>query len=195
MAWEARSGLKPLVGHSIIPDMINAIVSWFLSLPGKALSAVGSLLGKLVGFFDDLKNKALTWGANIIANLASGIIGNIASAIGNAMSAVGNFISSHLPSSPAKVGPLRDLALQGSKIPEQIGQGMVAGLPKLSSSLNMMLSPLVAMPALTPASSSLGGASAAAPIHVNVYLDGAPVAKKLMPHIAQQIRTATGAKF
>jgi len=185
-----------LVGHSIIPDMINAIVGWFLSLPGKALSAVGSLLGKLVGFFDDLKNRALSWGANIIANLASGIIGNIASAIGNAMSAVGNFISSHLPSSPAKVGPLRDLALQGSKIPEQIGQGMVAGLPKLSSSLNMMLSPLVAMPTLTPSTSSFaGGASAASPIHVNVYLDGAPVAKKLMPHIAQQIRVATGAKF
>jgi TP901 family phage tail tape measure protein len=40
-----------------------------------------------------------------------------------------------------------------------------------------------------------GGVSAAQPINVNVYLDGAPVAKKLMPHIAQQIRQATGAKF
>ncbi len=229
-----------LVGHSIIPDMINAIITWFVSLasrvlglvtglvsgviawfgnlavqailrvlnminsivgffqslPGRAISAVGNLLGMLSGFFSGLAGQAVQWGANIIANLASGIIGNIWNALSGAMNAVGSFIHDHLPSSPAKVGPLRDLALQGSKIPEQIGQGMVAGLPKLSSSLNMMLSPLVAMPALTPSSSMPGGASAtASPIHVNVYLDGAPVAKKLMPHIATAIRQATGAKF
>lgn len=37
-----------LVGHSIIPDMVNAIVKWFLSLPGKILSALAALGGKLV---------------------------------------------------------------------------------------------------------------------------------------------------
>ena len=37
-----------LVGHSIIPDMINAIVDWFVGLPGKILSALASLGQKLL---------------------------------------------------------------------------------------------------------------------------------------------------
>jgi hypothetical protein len=32
-----------LVGHSIIPDMINAIITWFTSLPGKILAALAGL--------------------------------------------------------------------------------------------------------------------------------------------------------
>src|SRR6266568_2610550 len=177
-----------LVGHSIIPDMINAIVGWFLSLPGKALSAVSGLLGKLMGFFGNLARQAIGWGANILANLASGIIGNIGNAIGGAMNAVGNFISSHLPSSPAKIGPLRDLATQGSKISEQIGQGMVSGMPKLQSSLNLVLTPL----SMTPRSS--GGPIT---VVVNVppqdtYLDGVRLSRTLLPHLAAAIRYNTG---
>lgn len=29
-----------IVGHSIIPDMINGIISWFVSLPGRAIAAI-----------------------------------------------------------------------------------------------------------------------------------------------------------
>lgn len=36
-----------LVGHSIIPDMINAIVNWFTGLPGKIIGALISLGQKL----------------------------------------------------------------------------------------------------------------------------------------------------
>src|SRR5205814_6585677 len=125
-----------------------------LLLPGKALSAVSGLLGQLIGFFGGLASRAIGWGASILANLASGIIGNIGNAIGGAMNAVGNFISSHLPSSPAKIGPLRDLATQGSKISEQIGQGMVPGVPKLQSSLNLLLTPHAMHPRLAGGSSS-----------------------------------------
>lgn len=37
-----------LIGHSIIPDMINAIVDWFKSLPGKVWTALQSLGTKIV---------------------------------------------------------------------------------------------------------------------------------------------------
>ena len=37
-----------LVGHSIIPDMINAIISWFESLPGKVLNGLASLGSDLI---------------------------------------------------------------------------------------------------------------------------------------------------
>jgi TP901 family phage tail tape measure protein len=36
-----------LVGHSIIPDMINAIVAWIISLPGKAWNALASFASKM----------------------------------------------------------------------------------------------------------------------------------------------------
>lgn len=43
-----------LVGHSIVPDTINAIVEWFTSLPGKILGSVGSFVTGVVDKFKDL---------------------------------------------------------------------------------------------------------------------------------------------
>lgn len=129
-----------LVGHSIIPDMINGIIHWFASLPQRALDAVGSLLGKLAGFFGGLASQAWQWGTNIIKNIASSIINSIGSFLGNAMNSVGQFIADHLPHSPAKLGPLRDLSRQGSLIPEQVGEGMQAGLPHLERAVGAMTS-------------------------------------------------------
>src|SRR5216684_216410 len=176
-----------LVGHSIIPDMINAIVGWFLSLPGKALNAIGSLAGNLVSFFGGLARNALTWGLNIISNLAGGIINGIWSSLGNAMSAIGNFIHDHLPHSPAKMGPLRDLAKQGSLIPEQIAQGIMSGIPKLQPSLNLMLTPHASF---TPSDSTRAGASSSPSTMQPIILqiDGYQLARILMPHVVGAIR-------
>jgi TP901 family phage tail tape measure protein len=180
-----------LVGHSIIPDMINAIVAWFLSLPGKALNAIGSLAGNLASFFGGLARNALTWGWNIISNLAGGIINGIWSALGNAMGAIGNFISSHLPHSPAKVGPLRDLAKQGALIPDQIAQGIMSGIPKLQPSLNLMLTPRMNY---TPLGFTGGGASSSSSSSgtgtpVVLQIDGYQLARILMPHVVANIRS------
>ena len=43
-----------LVGHSIIPDTINAIVDWFLSLPGKVLGSVGNFVTSVIDKFKNL---------------------------------------------------------------------------------------------------------------------------------------------
>lgn len=131
-----------LVGHSIIPDMINGIVDWFMQLPGRAMSAIASLPGQMIGLFGNLANQAFQWGANIIKNLASSIIGGIGSDLSGAMNSVSQFISDHLPHSPAKLGPLQDLARQGSLITQQIGQGIQAGLPQLQTSLGLTLQPI-----------------------------------------------------
>lgn len=37
-----------LVGHSIIPDMVNAIVSWFTGMPGRIMAGLAALGGQLV---------------------------------------------------------------------------------------------------------------------------------------------------
>lgn len=38
-----------LVGHSVIPDMVRSIVSWFARLPGMAVAALGNIAGRLGG--------------------------------------------------------------------------------------------------------------------------------------------------
>lgn len=42
-----------LVGHSVIPDMVRAIVSWLAGLPAKALSALAGLPGGIAGVAAD----------------------------------------------------------------------------------------------------------------------------------------------
>lgn len=58
-----------LVGHSIVPDMINAIIDWFKNLLGKPIQFVKDLVSKVIKFFTDLKNKAV----NVVLALFNGI--------------------------------------------------------------------------------------------------------------------------
>lgn len=181
-----------LVGHSLIPDLISGIVTWFASLPGKALSAIGSLLGKLASFFGNLASQAVGWGANILKSLAGGIMGAIGSTIGNAMSALGTFIHDHLPHSPAKLGPLRDLALQGSLIPAQIAEGMLHGLPKLRSTTGLLAQALT-VGGNNPGSSLYTGSSASASggtgtMNLAIYLDSREITNATGIRTAKEMR-------
>lgn len=54
-----------LVGHSIVPDTIDAIVWWFLSLPGKVLGSVGKFVGDIIDKFSD-------FGKKIVEKVSSG---------------------------------------------------------------------------------------------------------------------------
>ena len=43
-----------LVGHSIVPDMINSIVEWFKSLPGKIYSGLQAFVQSVIDFFKNM---------------------------------------------------------------------------------------------------------------------------------------------
>lgn len=64
-----------LVGHSIIPDLVNAIVSWFGRLPGMAASALSALGGRIVSV-------AVSAGASML-NAVSGAVDRAVSAFGS----------------------------------------------------------------------------------------------------------------
>src|SRR5712672_30502 len=130
-----------LVGHSIVPDMINGIVSWFAQLPGRALGAVQGLLGMIGGFFTNLASQALTWGSNIVKGIADGITSAI-HWVTSAISSVGQAIANFLPHSPAKEGPLVDLENTGTEISNQIAKGMVGGTSLIDSAIGNMLKPV-----------------------------------------------------
>jgi TP901 family phage tail tape measure protein len=73
-----------IVGGSIIPDMVNGIVRWMASLPGKVMSAVSSLLGQLVSWATSVMARTLaafTAGGNHVVSFMASLPGRIVSAV------------------------------------------------------------------------------------------------------------------
>lgn len=64
-----------LVGHSIVPDMINAIVDWFLQLPGRILKFIWNFIVDVAQFFASLPGKVWDALASLHEKL-SGAVGN-----------------------------------------------------------------------------------------------------------------------
>src|SRR5260221_12340985 len=98
-------------------------------------------------------------------------------------------------SARAKIGPLRDLAQQGSQIPEQIAQGIMSGIPKLQPSLNLMLAPRMSgIPAGFGGAgvSGLSPSSSGSMTQVNLQINGYTFARLMLPSIVQAIRTNVG---
>lgn len=50
-----------LVGHSIVPDTINAIISWFTSLPSKIFGSIEKFVTGIVDKFKGLWSKLVSW--------------------------------------------------------------------------------------------------------------------------------------
>ena len=97
---------------------VTRVVDYFRALPGRIMSALSSLGGRL-----------FSAGAHIISMLASGIRSAIGDVVGAIGSVVGE-ITSHLPFSPAKKGPLSGRGSPdqaGKRIAQMLAQGMDEG--------------------------------------------------------------------
>lgn len=92
-----------LVGHSIVPDMINAIINWFKELLNKPIQFVIDMKDKVVNFFNQLKttasnifeaikNKIVQIWENI-KNTTINVWNNIKSAVSNVINTVKSVIS------------------------------------------------------------------------------------------------------
>lgn len=163
-----------LVGHSIIPDLINGmirwwkhgissisgIVSWFGRLPGMfgkwmggAVSAIGNWLGRAVNYFQRLPGQILgalgglassmyNAGANIVRGLIAGLMSQWNSII-QAASNITNLISSFLPHSPAKRGPLSgsgDPMLAGKEISSRLADGINKHSSRVTNAMSGLIS-------------------------------------------------------
>jgi TP901 family phage tail tape measure protein len=80
-----------IVGHSIVPDMVTAIITWIATLPAKVLAAVTSLLTSFASWARDVMKRghdALVAGANTLVTFMIGLPGRIigaVSSLGNQM--------------------------------------------------------------------------------------------------------------
>jgi TP901 family phage tail tape measure protein len=70
-----------LVGKSIVPDMINAIVGWFASLPGTVFGIVDGFVGSLITKFQILWKTIVSDAKNIFGTIGDAIAGILKGAI------------------------------------------------------------------------------------------------------------------
>lgn len=58
-----------LVGHSIVPDTVNAIIDWFLKLPKQLFSMISNFVKTIINHFKNLASNAGTVFSNMVANI------------------------------------------------------------------------------------------------------------------------------
>ncbi len=109
-----------LIGHSIIPDMIAAILRAFAQLGADALNAIKSMIQLMLGALAALPGDMLKIGENIV----NGIVNGIEGAAGNAEKAVQNLGSNLLGS----LGNLLGIHSPSSVFAEHIGKPIADGI-------------------------------------------------------------------
>ncbi len=182
-------------------DALGAIFSQLGSSIQSKISAIG---GWIAGTIGGWAHAAYQWGANLIGSFISGIwsmIGGVISAAQSVMNQVANILGFH---SPAKEGPGKDADTWAPNLMKMYTQGLTAALPTMQAALNTLMVPVGNTlsgngPALSTPSASMMGGHGPIVVHVHVNpelsIDGQRLTNKLMPRIAQAIRTSTGAKF
>ncbi|MER7363274.1 phage tail protein [Nonomuraea wenchangensis] len=161
-----------LVGHSIIPDMVNAIgtwigtklVGWFTALPGKIKNAMSSIGPTMAGIAQDVVSGFWNKLQSLASSLYSKVSGFFANIVNSAKKALGI-------NSPSKV-----FAWIGRMVPAGMAKGINQGAGMVTSSLRKVaaMAASTAMPTLSPGIDvpnglSGGSASARTVIHQTNY--------------------------
>lgn len=110
-------------------SMVSSVTGFFRSLPGRILSALGNL-GSLL----------FNAGERIISGLIGGIMSQIG-AVGSAIGSIAGMITSHLPFSPAKRGPLSGAGSPdkaGARIAQMVAAGMTGGTAAVAAAASRM---------------------------------------------------------
>lgn len=182
----------------------NQVLTFFQQFPGKAIGFLNALPGMIGNLWNTIITDATNAGANIVKGIADGI-NNAIHFVTGAITNVTSWISAHLPHSPAKVGPLRDLVLQGSMIPDQIATGMLGNQSKLNSAIAQLAKPISASLNISASSYPSGSSNNSAAIlaavassasstnnnqnaEFHIYLDSKEITAKVGSNMASAIR-------
>ena len=124
-----------LVGGSIVPDMINAIVDWFWQLPGRVASAVWNAVGQVVGAFNNMVAQGVNVVNNFVGamanagyNLALGIARGIANGAGAIANAARNAASSALNAAKNFLGISSPSKVMADQVGLPVAQGVAIGI-------------------------------------------------------------------
>lgn len=64
-----------LVGHSIVPDLVNKIIAWFAKLPGRVVGAVSRMVASAIAKFASFYSRAVSWTSRMVSKVVSWIAG------------------------------------------------------------------------------------------------------------------------
>jgi phage-related protein len=141
-----------LVGHSIIPDMVNAIgtwigtklIGWFTALPGKIKNAMSSIGPTMAGIAQDVVSGF--W--NKLQSLASGLYNNVRSFFSNIVKSAKDALGIKSPSRVfAQIGAFM---MQGMSIGVDKGRGVVmSSLKKVATLATRTAMPDLSVPGVT----------------------------------------------
>ncbi|GCE49202.1 tape measure domain-containing protein [Thermosporothrix hazakensis] len=116
-----------LVGHSIVPDLVNSIVSFFQNMGKWVSDTVSHFVSNIVGFFGNLYNQATGKASEIVSGIGSffsglpgqawqwmsdfganliGGLGNLVGSVGQKAKEIADTIWSYLHFSTPEIGPL-----------------------------------------------------------------------------------------
>jgi tape measure domain-containing protein len=188
--------------------LVTNFVAQLQQLPGKAVSAVSSLAGQLGSALAGVASQAAQWGRNVVQNIVNGI-NAMASSVASAASNIAGQIKSNLGfSSPTKEGPGSTADKWAPAFIKMYTQGLRAGIPQLHAAVSDLVKPLAVSLAPTSGFSALPSGVQALPPQTSLsptivvqvtsgdtIIDGYRLAGRLMPHLTQQIRESTGARF
>lgn len=192
-----------LVGHSIIPEMLNKITELFVGLPARVMAPVTSLYNQITAKFTDLASKGTTWMTDFGNNIVNGlnaVIGRVQSSAAR----VAGGIELNLHHSVPKAGPLADELEWMPHLGDNLVHGLNAQIGKVrAAALNIatQMSVIGSYP-------SLGGDINVTPASVTntyrpqiivqptpVHLDGRQLMNGLMPYFVDRVTGGTGAKL
>ena len=140
--------------HDAISTGISKAVQFFKDLPGKIIAALSGL--------GDMLWRAAT---SAFQRFVDGIVSKIQS-IKDTVLGIVSWVANHLPQSPAKEGPLKNLDKMGPAFITELARGIEAGGPRLSLALNRATGGMQASPRMS------GGGYGGGAATYNLILDG-----------------------
>lgn len=142
--WEA------LVGHSIIPDIVNGALSWFSDMLSGITETVSNIVSSVTGAFEkvfsfikDAVKSAWSWGSNLVNSLAEGIrsgIGAVGDAVRGVADKIKGFLGFH---SPTKEGPGSESDQWMPNLFEMLTTGIKKEIPNLNAILSSAMNPVI----------------------------------------------------
>lgn len=130
-----------LVGGSIIPDMVNEIIAWFMKLPGALGDATIKTWESIIGEASQWPGRMFDWGKKMMQSFGDGIISAkdfVVNKVKDILNSAKKFVEGH---SPPIAGPFKDIDKWGFNVGSawvEGVQGAISGLslPEMGSELS-----------------------------------------------------------
>lgn len=180
-----------LVGHSIVPDTINAILDEF----GRMLDIEG-ILDSVTGFFRDLPGKITGIFENFSlydlgANIVQGLINGLLSKLGPLEDVVAGLVNKARAAGGQAAGegsPAREFMPLGASIGEGVQKGVLGTMGGMREAMGALIGAGTGVSAGAIGAGVGRGAYAYIPITINGATDPRAVAREVRQEIARDLR-------